>query len=64
MKRIDIVFDGPPGHDGGRFVEVEDENGRSFRAGEWTEQKDGLWVLRLDLEKLSKRSVGKPTRRH
>lgn len=46
---IDIVFDGPPS-DGGRFVEVEDANGRSIQLGEWIEL-DGLgpdrWVLRI-----------------
>ena len=30
---IDIVFDGPPSHESGRFVEVEDEAGRSIRVG-------------------------------
>lgn len=44
---IDIVFDGPPGPEAGRFVEVEDACGRSFRTGEWVERPDGYWVLRL-----------------
>ena len=44
---IDIVFDGPPGHESGRFVEVEDEKGASFRAGEWIQRPDGFWALRL-----------------
>jgi hypothetical protein len=32
---INIVFDGPPGPDGGRFIEVETDDGRSLSAGEW-----------------------------
>ena len=44
---LHIVFDGPPSHDGGRFVEVETPDGKSVRAGEWHERADGLWELRL-----------------
>lgn len=40
-----VVFDGPPGPEAGRFVEVEDANGRSFNAGEWIERPDGYWEL-------------------
>lgn len=46
-KKIDIVFDGPPGPVAGRFVEVEDENGASISVGEWIERDDGFWVLRI-----------------
>jgi hypothetical protein len=42
---IDIVFDGPPGPEPGRFIEVEDAKGNSIRFGEWIERKDGKWVL-------------------
>ena len=49
MGYIDIVFDGPPSHESGRFVEVEDATGRSIRFGEWVERADGYWVLRLPL---------------
>lgn len=45
MKEIHIVFDGPPGPEAGRFVEVEDENGKSFNAGDWRQRADGLWEL-------------------
>jgi hypothetical protein len=45
-KHIDILFDGPPSHQSGRFVEVEDEYGYSISAGEWI-QRDGLWALRI-----------------
>ena len=44
---VDIVFDGPPGPESGRFVEVESPPGRSIRFGEWVERDDGYWVLRF-----------------
>jgi hypothetical protein len=41
-----IVFDGPPNHEAGRFVEVEDEQGRGLKAGTWTERRHGgYWQL-------------------
>ena len=40
-----IVFDGPPGQAAGRFVEVENADGRSINAGEWRQRSDGLWEL-------------------
>ena len=43
---FDIVFDGPPGHLSGRFVEVEDEQGASMNIGEWIQDGD-LWRLRI-----------------
>ena len=46
-KYVDIVFDGPPAPEAGRFVEVEDPSGRSIRMGEWVERSDGYWVLRI-----------------
>jgi hypothetical protein len=53
MKTIDIVFDGPPGHESGRFVEVE-RDGKSISLGEWQQRSDGYWVLRIpDPEQLS-----------
>jgi hypothetical protein len=44
---INIVFDGPPSHESGRFVEVETLNGESINAGEWTKREDGLWSLTI-----------------
>lgn len=44
---IDIVFDGPPSHISGRFVEVEDPDRKSISVGDWIERDDGHWVLRL-----------------
>lgn len=46
-EHYDIVFDGPPSHDAGRFVEVEDDQGRSIRLGKWIQRSDGFWVLRI-----------------
>ena len=45
-KPINIIFDGPPGHESGRFVEVELDSGKSINAGEWI-QKGELWYLRI-----------------
>lgn len=45
-KHIDIVFDGPPSHESGRFIEVENELGQSISFGKWVERSDG-WVLRI-----------------
>lgn len=43
-----VVFDGPPSHESGRFVELETEDGRSVgpaeSGAEWREQ-GGLWYL-------------------
>lgn len=47
-EKICIVFDGPPGHEGGRFVEVENEHGESVRVGRWVERPNGYWALQLD----------------
>lgn len=52
MKReeldyIAIVFDGPPSHESGRFVECETPDGRSIKAGEWVQRDDLLWELRI-----------------
>ena len=47
MKAINIIFDGPPSRESGRFVEVEDDAGRSICAGEWIKRPDGLWALRI-----------------
>lgn len=45
-RPIDIVFDGPPGPEGGRFVEVEQE-GVSVCLGVWIHRPDGYWALRF-----------------
>jgi len=46
QREIQIVFDGPPSHESGRFVEVEDAvTGESIKWGEWIEAPDGYWHL-------------------
>lgn len=46
MKReLRVVFDGPPSHESGRFVECEDARGRGVNAGEWRQRPNGLWEL-------------------
>ena len=47
-KYVDIVFDGPPSHESGRFVEVENDKGASIRFGEWVECGE-YWCLRIKL---------------
>ena len=49
---IDVVFDGPPAHKSGRFVEVENARGQSISLGEWILRGDGFWVLRINEEAL------------
>jgi hypothetical protein len=44
---INVIFDGPPAHESGRFVEVEDESGASIKVGEWKDRGDGTWALVL-----------------
>ena len=44
---VDIVFDGPPDAESGRFVEVENSQGKSIKYGEWIERPDGYWALRI-----------------
>ena len=47
---IDIVFDGPPDHEAGRFVEVE-QDGQSINVGEWIKRGDGYWALRIPYDR-------------
>lgn len=46
---LDIVFDGAPDHDMPRLIEVENPSGESVDAGEWIDQGDGTWVLRIPM---------------
>ena len=41
--------DGPPSHESGRFIETEDQDGRSVSIGEWVHRDDGYWALRLPI---------------
>ncbi len=47
---VDIIFDAPPGPDGGKFVEVEDATGKSIRFGIWVKRDNGHWALRIRKE--------------
>lgn len=42
LSSIHVVFDGP---ESGRFVEVENADGKSINAGEWVERLDRNWAL-------------------
>lgn len=44
VETIQIRFDGPPGPVAGRFVEVEDVNGKSISIGEWVQDGE-YWLL-------------------
>ena len=44
MSNLNFIFDGPPGPEAGRFVEVENDEGRSVNVGEWT-QREEYWAL-------------------
>ena len=46
-EEIRVVFDGPPSHESGRFVEVETPDGKSISIGEWHTRADNLWELRI-----------------
>ena len=57
---IDIVFDGPPSHESGRFIEVEDAESKSISIGEWVHRPDGYWALRIpDFRQVEGREEGK-----
>ena len=51
-QAINIIFDGPPSHESGRFVEVETDDGQSINIGNWIKRKDGYWALRITDEEL------------
>ena len=42
---LHFVCDGPPSHESGRFVELEDGHGRGLGIGDWRKRDDGLWAL-------------------
>lgn len=48
-RTIDVVFDGPPSHESGRFVETEDLSGASVSVGTWIDRGDGYWALRINV---------------
>ena len=44
---VDVVFDGPPGPQGPRFIETEDMRRNGVSIGTWVERDDGHWALRI-----------------
>lgn len=47
-KYVNLLFDGPPGSEAGRFIEAEDEDGISLSVGQWIEPSDdAYWRLRI-----------------
>lgn len=47
--KLHVRFDGPPGPDGPRLIEVEDEHGNSLNAGEWVlDTATGDYFLVID----------------
>lgn len=44
-RPIHLVFDALPSPEGARFIEAEDETGKSIKVGEWVERPDGLVAL-------------------
>jgi len=55
--KVNFVFDGPPGPEGPRFVEVETLGGQSLRVGKWLKYPRrkydpalaNWWVLQVDV---------------
>lgn len=58
LTYLDVLFDGPPSHESGCFVEVNDPSGKSVNAGEWIKRDDGLWALRIALLRTSSPTGG------
>ena len=59
---IDIVVQGAPGApepESGKFIEVENLEGRSIRIGEWIDRGDGYFALRIPVAALP--AAGGPT---
>lgn len=45
QEPVYVIFDGPPSHESGRFVEVETENGKSVSVGKWENYSGKYWRL-------------------
>ena len=54
---LDIVFDGPPEHDAGRLVEIEDSTGAGVSIGTWMERPNGHWALRIPDTRATQRAI-------
>lgn len=57
MGDIYIVFDKMPGPEGCTFIEVEDEDGKGLRVGEWMNRDDGYVALHIGPEDLGFKPV-------
>ena len=44
-EAVYVIFDGPPSHESGRFVEVETEDGKSISVGKWENYSGEYWRL-------------------
>lgn len=52
IEQVDFVFDGPPGPELPRLIEVEQTEGRrSVTVGDWLQRPDGRWVLRVRVQR-------------
>lgn len=45
MEEVYVIFDGPPSHEGPRFIEVEDADGKSIGGIQWERMPNGWWRL-------------------
>lgn len=45
VEELFVIFDGPPSHESGRFIEVENAQGASVGGIDWKQRGDGLWSL-------------------
>lgn len=48
-RTVHIVFDSPPAHESGRFIETETPDGRGAKVGQWIERADGYWALEIEV---------------
>lgn len=54
-RRVRVILDGPPGPEAGRFVELEDDAGKSIGLGSWIElaprnpDAPSLWALEIPI---------------
>lgn len=55
-KTIYVVCDGPPTPSGSRFLDVEDDEGRSY-VGRWTQGEDGFWRTPINVGSWSQRRL-------
>lgn len=46
-EHVDIVFDGPPGNEAPRFIQVENDQGQRISIGYWVVRDNGQWALRI-----------------